>query len=251
MVYQGESETEKLPNAAVEVLREKYILRADIRPSGTWYELAHDRLVEPILADNLEWRANYKNPIADALERGPDNLLTGSALVDALRYAKENPGEPNPEEQQFLQKSEIEAKKAKVRRRTAVANRRCRNTGVVDTHRLGVRTPAKARSTANEDCAVECLGGAGGNPFGTGLEQEESLDRAIRAFGVADTPEAREAVARAFPSVAATGKPRPDEVYSAAFSPDGQRIVTASADKTARVWNAATGQLLANAGRPY
>jgi WD40 repeat protein len=29
------------------------------------------------------------------------------------------------------------------------------------------------------------------------------------------------------------------------FSPDGQRIVTASADKTARLWNAANGQLLA------
>lgn len=29
------------------------------------------------------------------------------------------------------------------------------------------------------------------------------------------------------------------------FSPDGQRIVTASGDQTARVWNAASGQLLA------
>jgi hypothetical protein len=30
--------------------------------------------------------------------------------------------------------------------------------------------------------------------------------------------------------------------YSAAFSPDGARIVTASKDKTARIWDAATGQ---------
>jgi WD domain, G-beta repeat len=35
-----------------------------------------------------------------------------------------------------------------------------------------------------------------------------------------------------------------DAVYSAAFSPDCQRIVTASKDKTARVWDAATGQLI-------
>jgi len=31
-------------------------------------------------------------------------------------------------------------------------------------------------------------------------------------------------------------------VNSAEFSPDGQRVVTASADKTAQVWDAASGK---------
>jgi WD40 repeat protein len=31
-------------------------------------------------------------------------------------------------------------------------------------------------------------------------------------------------------------------VMSAAFSPDGTRVITASCDRTARVWDAATGQ---------
>ena len=35
-----------------------------------------------------------------------------------------------------------------------------------------------------------------------------------------------------------------EAVWSAVFSPDGKRIVTASSDKTARVWDAATGQLI-------
>ena len=34
-------------------------------------------------------------------------------------------------------------------------------------------------------------------------------------------------------------------VNSAAFSPDGARIVTASGDKTARIWDAATGKEIA------
>jgi hypothetical protein len=118
MVYQEESETEELPNAAVEVLREKYILRADIRPSGTWYELAHDRLVEPILADNLEWRARYKNPVADALERGPNNLLTGSGLLVALQFARDNAQELTQEERLYLKKSgEAERKATTLTRR--------------------------------------------------------------------------------------------------------------------------------------
>jgi WD40 repeat protein/energy-coupling factor transporter ATP-binding protein EcfA2 len=36
-------------------------------------------------------------------------------------------------------------------------------------------------------------------------------------------------------------------VWSAAFSPDGQRIVTASSDKTARVWDAASGRQIGGA----
>ena len=33
-----------------------------------------------------------------------------------------------------------------------------------------------------------------------------------------------------------------DSVLSAAYSPDGKTIVTASDDQTARIWDAATGQ---------
>src|SRR5262249_56255323 len=50
---------------------------------------------------------------------------------------------------------------------------------------------------------------------------------------------------------AQTGAPLPFElkgyegvVDSAAFSPDGKRVVTSCADGTARVWNAETGALL-------
>jgi tetratricopeptide (TPR) repeat protein len=121
MVYQGAADTGGLPNAAVDILREKYILRADIRPSGTWYELAHDRLVEPILADNLEWRAGHENPVADAYERSvgsggsPKKLLSGTLLAEALDFARKNPAELTSEERVFLDSSREEARKARIR----------------------------------------------------------------------------------------------------------------------------------------
>ncbi len=57
---------------------------------------------------------------------------------------------------------------------------------------------------------------------------------------------------------AAVGQPRElrtfrghaDAVNSAAFSPDGARVVTASKDKTARLWDAATGKRSRGPARP-
>ena len=54
------------------------------------------------------------------------------------------------------------------------------------------------------------------------------------------------ALANSFPSSLALLRGHTHNVEGAEFSPDGQRIVTASYDKTARVWNAASGQLLAH-----
>jgi WD40 repeat protein len=42
-----------------------------------------------------------------------------------------------------------------------------------------------------------------------------------------------------------------DSVVSAAFSPDGTRIVTASWDKTARIWDVATGEEITAIGRAH
>ena len=46
--------------------------------------------------------------------------------------------------------------------------------------------------------------------------------------------------------VKAIGEPmrHEDAVFSAQFSADGQRVVTASEDKTAQVWDAATGKAI-------
>jgi WD40 repeat protein len=45
--------------------------------------------------------------------------------------------------------------------------------------------------------------------------------------------------------VLATLSGHPNGVRSAAWSPDGTRIVTGSEDRTARIWDAGTGRVLA------
>ena len=76
-------------------------------------------------------------------------------------------------------------------------------------------------------------------------DQPEALTLAIRGWHTAKTAEANLAVAHGFPQLLAKLEGHTGWVFQAAFSPDGQRIVTASEDHTARVWNAANAQLLA------
>ncbi len=58
-VYRGENKTAGLDNQVIDFLvNEAYLLREENRGGGTWYELTHDRFIEPILQANHEWLAN-------------------------------------------------------------------------------------------------------------------------------------------------------------------------------------------------
>ena len=72
----------------------------------------------------------------------------------------------------------------------------------------------------------------------------QALALAIRSWRTAATDGSHLAIARAFPQVLSTMNHGGD-VLHVAFSPDGQRIVTASKDSAARLWSADQGQLLA------
>ena len=133
LVYRDETETEGLPNKAVDSLANAYIIRANIRSGDAWYELAHDRLVEPILAANQLWRSTYRNPLADAWQRrkesgdSPEQMLGGPQLAEAQRFAKEHPHDVTDPERAFLNESirqeaitQEEARQIARRRRNAI-----------------------------------------------------------------------------------------------------------------------------------
>jgi hypothetical protein len=51
-VYRGAETTAGMQNAAVDALERKRLVRAEQRAGALWYELTHDRLIEPIRASN-------------------------------------------------------------------------------------------------------------------------------------------------------------------------------------------------------
>jgi hypothetical protein len=89
MVYQGAEKTDDLPNRAVRLLADQFLLRAEMRAGGTWYELVHDRFVEPILQANRAWRLRQTGLVGSALAweaagRSEDNLYRRARLKAAL-----------------------------------------------------------------------------------------------------------------------------------------------------------------------
>jgi hypothetical protein len=47
------------PQQVISQLEDGYLVRGDVRGLSTWYELAHDRLVGPVLTDNDTWRREH------------------------------------------------------------------------------------------------------------------------------------------------------------------------------------------------
>lgn len=56
LVYRGSTKTGSVPNAAVDVLENHHIIRGERRAGARWYELTHDRLIEPLQKSNRSWR---------------------------------------------------------------------------------------------------------------------------------------------------------------------------------------------------
>jgi len=83
-VYQNDKtgETAGIPNGLVKQLQDKFILRAEVRAGGTWLELVHDRLVQPILKANREWR--YKQQQIQRQRLVSMSVGLGLLLVMAL-----------------------------------------------------------------------------------------------------------------------------------------------------------------------
>jgi hypothetical protein len=59
-VCREEDSTGGIANAAVDILESRHLIRAEYRAGARWYELTHDRFIEPILASNEEWDAKRR-----------------------------------------------------------------------------------------------------------------------------------------------------------------------------------------------
>jgi tetratricopeptide (TPR) repeat protein len=116
-----------LDNAVIAKLVEGYLVRADNRRGNTWYELAHDRLIEPVRTSNAEWFEKNLHPMqrqAELWDRQgkPERLLLrGPDLKAAESWARANTAFILAVEDDFLLRSAKQRTAAWVKRGTFVS----------------------------------------------------------------------------------------------------------------------------------
>jgi hypothetical protein len=88
-VLQDVDQSEGLANRAILALVDAHLVRAERRQGFTWFELAHDRLIEPLLDNNRTWFSDHLSLLqqrAALWERGDSPaglLLKGAELKQA------------------------------------------------------------------------------------------------------------------------------------------------------------------------
>lgn len=118
-----------LDNRAISKLVDAHLVRAEQRRGATWFELAHDRLIEPVRRDNAAWREAHLRPFqhraAQWLEedRPHSLLLQGEPLERAQRWAEAHPDMLTPPEQAFLTASQVTLERVEARRSRRVERR--------------------------------------------------------------------------------------------------------------------------------
>jgi len=60
-VHRGINSTEGLDNRAIDALEDIHLIRSERRAGSRWYELTHDRLIEPIQQSNQTWKDKIRS----------------------------------------------------------------------------------------------------------------------------------------------------------------------------------------------
>jgi WD40 repeat protein len=260
-VLHGPEHGDGFDERAVRMLTDAHLVRAESRRGATWYELAHDRLIQPVQEDNARWRdqnLSYFERLAawwDSQSRPDQLLLVGTDLDMADAWAQDQAPEAlSALERDFIDASHKARDQADRERR---ARRRTRRWLIVALVGCAVAVYAaadaqRARETAEDLAGASEVAAVAGQAAGAvawdtdlslllaqeaatmGGRDGESLD--------ADTRNALQLAADQTPVRTALRGHGP--AWRVAYSADGALIGTGHDDGSVVVWDAATGEEL-------
>jgi WD40 repeat protein len=101
-----------LANETIRLLQDAHLVRAENRRGVTWFELAHDRLVDPVRQNNHTWFQEHLSLLQrqaalwQTENRPASLLLSGQELELAETWAAQQPEEMTPSDTEFLSASQ-------------------------------------------------------------------------------------------------------------------------------------------------
>jgi WD40 repeat protein len=128
-VLQGQDRSRGLNNHSIWALVDAHLVRAEKRRGATWFELAHDRLIEPVRTNNAQWFEatlsvlQREAAIWDKQRRPSSALLRDRRLVDAEHWAGDHSDDLSPVETDFLTASRDVRRQARRDQKLRIASK--------------------------------------------------------------------------------------------------------------------------------
>jgi WD40 repeat protein len=266
-VLHGPQQGDGFGERAVRILTDAHLVRAESRRGATWYELTHDRLIEPVQEDNARWREEHLSDFErraawwDEQSR-PDQLLLVEADLTAAEVIEAASTAPQPQrEHDFLEASRKARDQAERERRASKRTRRWLVVAVIGciaaliAAGLAVTSLFETRRERSraEDLAttaeVSALTGRAAGAVGwdvdlslwLGQQAATMLGRSSQDLN-ADIRNALQLATDQTPVVRVLRGHGP--ARAAVYSADGSLIVTHHGDGSLVVWDATSGEKL-------
>jgi WD40 repeat protein len=257
-VLSGPRQDSASSGRAVTMLTDAHLVRAESRRAATWYELAHDRLIEPVKEDNERWRKEHLPferlaTLWDERSRPDQALLSGNDLAEAEGWAATNPDALSAKEREFVKASRKAADQAERERWATKRTRRWLVVAVVGCAfaALAAVDAQRARQSADESAKAAEVSGVTGKAAGiVGFDVDLGLllaqQAALMPGGSPNKSEIQDALQLAVdqsPVIAVLRGHGP--ATAAAYSRDGRFIATHhNDDNFVVVWDATSSEEL-------
>jgi WD40 repeat protein len=256
-VNRGKDTTGGMPNAAVDKLEGMRLIKGEWKGTNVrWYELAHDRFIEPIRRSNDKWLANQSRSEqvrlrleAKASKWQPGSkFLEAEELLEAQRLVRA--GVASPSLRTLVDGSRAGAQKKRIRLLGLILAA-CGVAAVIflivalfawQKSKDAALSEGKAKSRL---LALKASMTLSADPELSVLLAKEALDK------FADTKEARDVIRAGLLSLSNVGGALRDQgakVASAEFSHDGKFIVTRTMDNKVRLWDAGAKKVITQLG---
>jgi hypothetical protein len=138
MVYRAQESTGGVPNAAIDMLENMHLIRAEWRANARWYELTHDSFIKPILSSNKVFndklaekqreekeraeRERAEKELAEEKERAEKKLAEERERAEKELAAERERAEKERAEKERVEK-ELAAEKERVEKERAEKER--------------------------------------------------------------------------------------------------------------------------------